>query len=80
MKNKYPVRKMWVVITVGSKRYGMTVSNREWTRDPSGQMWVLHKSCCSKVVSAKPCIVDWMDDLSDEEKDRTSVSARRFTD
>ena len=80
MKEKYSLRKMWVVVSFEGKRFGMIVPNREWTRDPSGQMWVRWKKACVKVLSAKPCIVDWMDDLSCIEKWKDTESARRFTD
>ena len=67
VKVEYPIRKMWVVIVQDGKRHGMFISNREWTRDPSGQMWVLHRERCIKAVAAQPYIFNWMDMLMDDQ-------------
>lgn len=62
----YALRMMHVVFDLRGKTYSMTVTSRDWCRDPTGQMWVRCGNCCCKVSRAKPYISDWIDTLFEE--------------
>ena len=63
---KHAVRMMRVVFELEGKTHSMTVTSRDWCRDPKGRVWVRYRDCCCRVSRAQPYISDWIDELFKE--------------